>query len=573
MADYNEEELMALLETDPVTVMREIREEEAFRLVHEKFRFYEPNGACEQYIAEVGSDKRLVTLFSAANGVGKCLDLEAPVLMADGSWRLLGEIKAGDMVIGHDYDSGEAVPSRVISTSRAGLKQLFKINFKDGGYVIASKEHSFPIKVRSGRSSKVKKIKLEEIMEYKANYVGGILKFQSPKSIEFSKGLDLPIHPYLLGILLGDGGLTEGVRFTAPDQEILERVKSICTPLGYKITPRNTNADCIDWNIIDETRRNNRLLNEIRRLKLNVKSGDKFIPSVYKTASIEDRKQLLAGLIDSDGTFKEFLSKSEKLADDFCYLVKSLGGRAIKKNRTLKTNFTNGEYKEFFRVYWRFDFKLPLALDRKQVVSKRPVEYTNRFVKSIEPLGVKECGDMYIDHPKHCYVSYDFVSTGNTAASVNILANIMYGKENLDNPWFDHPLYRDWPYPKRGRIVSEAANIEKNIIPSLEEWLPLGRYKAQKGTKSFLSKWETDNGWTFDIMTNDQDPAQFEGPTLGWIWCDEPPTETIYKACISRLRSGGVMFISATPLNGSAWMYDTIVAKKDKTVDVEQLTQ
>lgn len=162
---------------------------------------------------------------------------------------------------------------------------------------------------------------------------------------------------------------------------------------------------------------------------------------------------------------------------------------------------------------------------------------------------------------------------GKTAASVNILANIMYGKDNLDNHWFDHPLYREWPYPKRGRIVSEAANIEKNVIPSLEEWLPLGRYKAQKGTKSFLSKWETDNGWSFDIMTNDQDPAQFEGPTLGWIWCDEPPTETIYKACISRLRSGGVMFISATPLNGSAWMYDTIVAKKDKTADIDQMTQ
>lgn len=161
---------------------------------------------------------------------------------------------------------------------------------------------------------------------------------------------------------------------------------------------------------------------------------------------------------------------------------------------------------------------------------------------------------------------------GKTAASVNVIANILFGKDNVENPWFNYPLYRDWPYPKRGRIVSEAANIDKNVIPSLEEWLPLGRYKAQKGTKSFLSKWETDNGWTFDIMTNDQDAKQFEGPTLGWIWCDEPPTETIFKACVSRLRSGGIMFISATPLNGSAWMYDEIVAKKDKVADLDKMT-
>lgn len=162
---------------------------------------------------------------------------------------------------------------------------------------------------------------------------------------------------------------------------------------------------------------------------------------------------------------------------------------------------------------------------------------------------------------------------GKTCAAANIIANIMFGGDNLENHWFDYPLYRKWPYPKRGRIISEAANIEKNVIPTLEEWLPLGRYKAQKGTKSYLSKWETDNGWSFDIMTNDQDPAQFEGPTLGFIWCDEPPTLTIFKACVSRLRKGGIMFISATPLNGSSWMYDEIVAKKDKAADIEQISQ
>lgn len=160
---------------------------------------------------------------------------------------------------------------------------------------------------------------------------------------------------------------------------------------------------------------------------------------------------------------------------------------------------------------------------------------------------------------------------GKTCVAANVLANIMFGNENKENPWFDYPLYRNWPYPKRGRIVSQAANIEKNLIPTLEEWLPLGRYNAQKGTKSFLSKWETDNKWTFDIMTNEQDPKEFEGPTLGWVWCDEPPTETIFKACVSRLRQGGILIITATPLNGSAWMYDELVAKKDKAIDLEKI--
>lgn len=158
---------------------------------------------------------------------------------------------------------------------------------------------------------------------------------------------------------------------------------------------------------------------------------------------------------------------------------------------------------------------------------------------------------------------------GKTCVAANVLANIMFGSENKENEWFDYDLFREWPYPKRGRIVSQAANIEKNLIPTLEEWLPLGRYKGRKGGKSFLSKWETDNGWTFDVMTNEQDPKEFEGPTLGWVWCDEPPTQQIFKACVSRLRKGGVLFITATPLNGSAWMYDEIVTKAGKETEID----
>lgn len=158
---------------------------------------------------------------------------------------------------------------------------------------------------------------------------------------------------------------------------------------------------------------------------------------------------------------------------------------------------------------------------------------------------------------------------GKTCVAANVVANIIF--ENPDNEWFEYPLFRDWPYPKRGRIVSQAANIQKNLVPTLEEWLPLGRYTAKKGKKDFLSLWETDNGWSFDIMTNEQDPKEFEGPTLGFVWFDEPPPEPILKACMSRLRKGGIMFITATPLNGSAYLYDLLVTKAGKEIDIEDL--
>jgi phage terminase large subunit-like protein len=146
---------------------------------------------------------------------------------------------------------------------------------------------------------------------------------------------------------------------------------------------------------------------------------------------------------------------------------------------------------------------------------------------------------------------------GKTAVSSNIVAHICW---KSDNVWFkDLPLFKDWPFPKSGRIVTNHKNIE-NLVRVMKEWFPAGRYKTMKKSKPFEAYWTTDTGHDFDIMTYDQDSMEFEGPTLGWIWFDEPPTEAIFKACVARLRMGGIIFISATPLDGSAWLYDHIIA-------------
>ncbi len=153
---------------------------------------------------------------------------------------------------------------------------------------------------------------------------------------------------------------------------------------------------------------------------------------------------------------------------------------------------------------------------------------------------------------------------GKSATSANVVANIIWPSEN---PFFQHDLFKNWPFPKAGRIASEPTNIEKNIIPALKFWFPdqeLGRYKTRKNNKNFESVWTTDTGFTFDIMTYEQDPKEYEGPTLGWAWLDEPPPEAILKSIISRMRLGGIIFISATPLAGSAYLYDTFAAGSTK---------
>jgi len=126
-----------------------------------------PNVKTEEFIKQVGENKAFVNMFVAANGVGKCLKKDAPVLMADGYYKRMDEIVAGDMILGHDYESGLAKPSKVIDIWDSGKKEVYRVNFKDGTFVEASGNHSFPMRMRSGRKSAIKKRRLDEIIDRK----------------------------------------------------------------------------------------------------------------------------------------------------------------------------------------------------------------------------------------------------------------------------------------------------------------------------------------------------------------------------------------------------------------------
>lgn len=153
---------------------------------------------------------------------------------------------------------------------------------------------------------------------------------------------------------------------------------------------------------------------------------------------------------------------------------------------------------------------------------------------------------------------------GKTAVGVNILANIFYESaeveyENKYYKFFNDELYEKFPYPKRGRIITEPTTIATTLIPELYKWFPTGRFTTNKMGKNYEYFFTTDTGFEFDIMSYDQNVKEFESATLGWAWFDEPPPEAIFKATVARMRTGGIIFITATPLTGSAWMYDHIM--------------
>lgn len=90
------------------------------------------------------------SLIGVGGGNG-CIPLEAPVLMADGSWRPLGEIRVGDRVIAADPETGEGTPSEVTTVWRSGVKPVYRVHFSDGGHFDATADHHVPLYLGSGR--------------------------------------------------------------------------------------------------------------------------------------------------------------------------------------------------------------------------------------------------------------------------------------------------------------------------------------------------------------------------------------------------------------------------------------
>ena len=152
-------------------------------------------------------------------------------------------------------------------------------------------------------------------------------------------------------------------------------------------------------------------------------SSEKFIPEIYKYASINDRLSLLQGLMDgndNEGT-NEFISQSEKLIDDVAELVQTLGGIAVKF-------FIDNSYHINIKMPSQF---IPFRLKRKADAYHIPQKYeVARFIKNIEFTGEqKEQVCIAVDSPDHLYVAEHCIVTHNTIQAIGIAKEYMNRNE------------------------------------------------------------------------------------------------------------------------------------------------
>lgn len=381
-------------------------------------------------------------LEGGAAGGGKALIISSLVCTPFG-FRPLKDLKIGD-IISDPLTGGQ---QKIIYIHPKGEFDFYRIHFIDGTHTDCSEGHLWRAHKSHHKSKKAKlnpeyyKVwgddrlwtakQMFDFYEVKKSGVHADINLIIPltEPVQFTSGGSrgpLTIHPYILGAIIGDGCVTNKilernyVQFSTIDDEIRDRFIAE----GYDMSHWRVDSEggCRRYNIYDQ-----KLLNDLKELGVaGQKSQTHFIPERYLYSTIEDRIQLMQGLIDTDGYVDNrghvtYISTSKQLAEDVAFVVRSLGGVATITQG--KAGYKkNGEYIQCSDAY---DVQIRTKMNPDLCGLKRKKERARyefnggaselgKRIVDVEYIGKQESFCISVSSPSGLYVADNFTVTHNS---------------------------------------------------------------------------------------------------------------------------------------------------------------
>jgi phosphate starvation-inducible PhoH-like protein len=361
---------------------------------------------------------------------GRSQPLSSTVLTPSG-FRPIGSLHVGDLVIGSD-----GRPTSVIGVYPQGRKEVVRLRAQDGSSTLCCTEHLWQVFTLEDR----RRGKPGRILEAQ-DMVGRLRRFHQHRfelpllsaPVEFEPR-EVPIDPYALGLLLGDGSFSVGApSFATGDLELAGALEDALDGIEVTWTSgpnyRLRHVHGHRGGVIVA----NPVIVALRELGLaGARSETKFVPETYLHNAPAVRHALLQGLLDSDGgpvtqharTCRiQYTTCSEALCDDVVYLVRSLGGVAYRRRREAADRppgSANGRPVHHRHDAFILDIRLPPGIEPFRLERKREIynRYGGgrpmRFVDAIEPAGEAECVCIQVAAADSLYVTDDFLVTHNT---------------------------------------------------------------------------------------------------------------------------------------------------------------
>jgi phosphate starvation-inducible PhoH-like protein len=353
------------------------------------------------------------------------------MVMTPAGWQEIGTMRIGDLVIGSD-----GRPTPVLGVYPQGRRPVYEVRTQDGASTLCCEEHLWLVKTpedrRRGKPGRVEMTgemigKLRRAHQHRYE-----IPVVAPVELE---PRDVPLDPYALGLLLGDGCISQLTpTFSTADPELaaaledaLPDIELVAKPGTHDFVLRHVHGHRGGVAVAHP------VTAVLRDLELaGTRSTTKFVPRDYLFNEPEVRLAVLQGLLDTDGgpvtqrgrTCRiQYTTCSPQLRDDVVFMVRSLGGVAYWRCREAegrKPGFANGRPVPHRSDAYILDIRLPegvepFRLERKRALydkqgSGRPM----RFVDSIEPAGEAETVCIQVAAEDSLYVTDDFLITHNT---------------------------------------------------------------------------------------------------------------------------------------------------------------
>ncbi len=362
---------------------------------------------------------------------GRAQPYFARVLTPSG-FRPIGSLRVGDSVIGSNGRT-----TKVLGVYPQGKKEVFRVTAQDGASTLCCGEHLWAVRtpedIRRGKPARI--LETREMIgnlrrahqhRYELPVISGPAKL-SPQ--------DVPMDPYALGLLLGDGCITGKTTpsFSTADPELVEALNAALA--GIELVAKSR----IDYVLrhVAGGRGGLRIANPVtvtlRDLGLcGTRSATKFVPTSYLHNSPGVRLAVLQGLLDTDGgpvrqagrTCRvQYSTTSPQLRDDVVFLVRSLGGVAYWRTRPAagrKPGRANSRPVGYKNDAFVVDIRLPADIVPFRLSRKRAIHEASRggrpmrYIESIAPEGEQDCVCIRVAAPDALYVTDDFLVTHNT---------------------------------------------------------------------------------------------------------------------------------------------------------------
>lgn len=376
-------------------------------------------------------EKTKMVFVDGPAGTAKAQPLDAKILTPSG-YTTMGDLKINDLIY---TQSGST--TRVVGIFPQGIRKIFKVSFSDGTSTECCDDHLWLTQTYCDRTYR-KKVNGVCIKQPRQGNVKTLKEIRHTLNVGNSKKINhsIPvcnpvkfnenahiIHPYILGVLLGDGCITQHTVFTTTDSEILEKVDGLL-PVNHSIN--RIKDDAISYRIVGKDQQN-LVLEELKRLNLmGCNSLTKFIPAEYLYDSIDNRLLLLQGIMDTDGWIDKqggigFNSVSHELINGVRFLVESLGG-ICGNLRLHNTWFTHAGIKKAGKPCYALSINCPLVpfcLTRKKIkIKQRRKYFPIRYITDVEEIGEKQAQCIMVDDESHLYLTNNCIVTHNTYLAV-----------------------------------------------------------------------------------------------------------------------------------------------------------